>query len=106
MYLFGSRVDGVLGPISDYDLAVWTDQQSDRSELHTRQVHEMVLRLGTERVDLVILNDAPIELAYHVIAQGRILYERDLATRVEYEAQVMGLYGDYLPVLRAQRTEI
>jgi hypothetical protein len=28
----------------------------------------------------------PIELAYAVIAQGKILYERDRAERIEYEA--------------------
>jgi uncharacterized protein len=57
-------------------------------------------------VDVIILNEAPIELAYAVIAQGVVLYQRDLATRVEYEATVMGLYGDYLPVLHQQRREI
>jgi hypothetical protein len=53
-----------------------------------------------------MLNRAPVELAYAVIAQGKLLYERDIATREEYEADVMSRYGDYLPVLRAQRDDI
>jgi hypothetical protein len=62
--------------------------------------------VGTERVDVVILNSAPVELAYAVIAQGQTLCEIDAATRVEYEAYVLRRHGDYLPVLRAQRDDI
>ena len=49
---------------------------------------------------------APIELQYAIIAQGVLLYRQNLAIKVEYEAYVMGRYGDYLPVLRAQRAAI
>jgi hypothetical protein len=55
---------------------------------------------------LVLLNRAPIELAFAVIAEGELLFERDVATRVEYEARIMSLYGDYLPILREQRRDI
>lgn len=41
-----------------------------------------------------------------VIAQGELIYESDVSTRVEFEVRVMGLYGDYLPILRAQRQDI
>jgi hypothetical protein len=66
----------------------------------------MAKRLGTDRVDVVILNDASVELAYHVIAEGQVLYERTSALRVEYEAYALGRYGDYLPVLREQRRRV
>jgi hypothetical protein len=56
--------------------------------------------------DVVLLNRAALELAYAMIAQGKVLYERDLATRVEYEATILSRYGDMLPVLRAQREDI
>lgn len=53
-----------------------------------------------------MLNRAPIELAYSIIAQGVRLYEISIEVRVDYDAQVMSLYGDYLPILREQRTDI
>jgi len=106
IYLFGSRVDGHLGPMSDYDLGVLIDRDADERQVQVRLAHDLACALGTDRVDLLLLNRAPIELAYAIIAQGEILFQRDLATRVEYEAQVMSLYGDYLPVLRAQRDDI
>lgn len=52
------------------------------------------------------VNEVPVELSYCVIAQGRRIYQQSVAVRVEFEARVLGLYGDYLPVLRRQRQEI
>jgi len=106
IYLFGSRIDGQLGPMSDYDLGVLIDRDADERQVQARLAHDLARALGTDRVDVVLLNRAPIELAYAIIARGEILYQRDLATRVEHEAQVMSLYGDYLPVLRALRDDI
>ncbi|GAB4528837.1 MAG: nucleotidyltransferase domain-containing protein [Anaerolineae bacterium] len=106
VYLFGSQVEGRLGPMSDYDLAVLLDPIGDEGQVHARLSHELACALGTDQVDVVPLNRAPIELAYAIIAQGKVLYQRDVATRVEYEAQVLSRYGDYLPVLRAQRDDI
>jgi predicted nucleotidyltransferase len=106
VYLFGSQVTGQVGPMSDVDLAILVDFHSESEQTWARFTHELSCWLQTDRVDVIILNQVTIELAYHVIATGRLLYERDTATRVEYEAHVMGMYGDYLPVLRAQRNQI
>jgi uncharacterized protein len=105
VYLFGSRGSGQAGPGSDYDLGVLLDRGEDSPAGRARLTHELVVILGTSGVDVVFLNQTPPELAFAVI-QGQLLYERDLATRVEYEAYVMGRYYDYLPYLRAQRQEI
>jgi predicted nucleotidyltransferase len=106
VYLFGSQVEGSPGPMSDYDLGVLLDPAIDGPPVQARLAHELACALGTDRVDVVLLDRAPIELAYAIIAQGQALFERDVATRVEYEAQVLSRYGDYLPVLRAQRDDI
>lgn len=106
VYLFGSRVKGVIGPLSDYDFGVLLEHGSDVAAYRDELAHALTLSLGTDRVDVVVLNKAPIELAYSVIVQGVVLYQRDLATRVDYEARVMALYEDYLPVLRQQRDDI
>lgn len=103
-YLFGSQADGTAADQSDYDIALLVCSPS--LELWARLSHEIGAILGTERVDLVFLNQAPVELAYAVIAQGHLLYERSVAERVEFEARVLGLYTDYLPTLRRQRGEI
>ncbi len=111
-YLYGSQARGEAGAQSDYDFGVLVSWEKDvlarRGEIRARLAHELAVALAVagDRVDLVILNRVPVELAYAVIAEGRIVFERDVASRVEYEAYVLGHYGDYLPVLRAQRRAI
>ena len=106
VYLFGSQVTGQTGTLSDYDFALLLTPHADRRSLRASFAHAVALALGTERIDVVLLDQVPIELAYAVIAEGQLLFQRDNATRVEYEALNMSKYGDYLPVLRAQQRDI
>jgi predicted nucleotidyltransferase len=106
VYLFGSRIEKYLGPLSDYDFGVFCDRAADRPELRGRLFHHLAHEIDTKHIDVVLLNDVPIELAFSIISYGQLLYERDVKCRVEYEARVMGLYFDYLPILRAGRRDI
>ncbi|MGD2147539.1 MAG: nucleotidyltransferase domain-containing protein [Anaerolineae bacterium] len=104
--LSGSRVENNLGPMGGFDFAVLVDRAADGPRLRARLVHELARVLQTDRIDVVLLNRAAIELAYAVVAHGKVLCEQDVATRVEYEATVLSRYGDLLPVLRRQRREL
>jgi predicted nucleotidyltransferase len=104
-YLFGSQALGTQGPISDYDIAVLFSK-TPLSKATYGLAHQLADLLMTDRVDLVVLNAAPIELRYAVIVTGTVIYEVNKAARVEFEADTLGRYGDYLPVLRRQRKEI
>ena len=106
VYLFGSRVENSVGPMSDFDVALLVDRAADGPRLRARLAHELARSLETDRIDVVLLNRAPIELAYAVVADGKVLFEQDVATRVEYEANVLSRYGDLLPMLRRQRRDI
>ena len=106
VYLFGSRVANTVGPLSDYDFGILFERGKYNADTGAEVAHALSKALNTDRVDVVPLNRAPIELAYSVIFQGELIYELDRATRVEYEARILGLYGDYLPVLREQRRDI
>ena len=104
-YLFGSRTGGSEGPISDYDIAVLFSK-TPLPEMTYKITHKLAKLLKAERVDLVVLNRAPIELRYAVIATGIVIYEVSTFVRVEFEASTLSRYGDYLPILRRQRNEI
>jgi len=104
-YLFGSRAGGTEGPISDYDIAVLYSKPQP-PKLRFELEHELKTILMTDQVDLILLNYAPIELRYAIIATGAVIYEASVETRVEYEALTLSYYGDYLPILRHQRQEI
>jgi len=106
VYLFGSRVEGFVGPRSDYDFGVLNDRAVDGRQICGSISSALSHMLKAERIDVVLLNNVPVEMAYSIIAQGELIYQCDVFTRVEYEARVLGLYGDYLPVLRMQRHDI
>ncbi len=104
-YLFGSRVQGKVGELSDYDIAVLTDREV-AGDFRYRFSSRLCRALNTSKVDLIILNSAPIELAYNVISTGKLIYQRSAYERVEFEANTLSRYFDYLPVLRRQREEL
>ena len=104
-YLFGSRAQESKGPMSDYDIAaLFTETPSPESVYEMS--HDLGAHINTDRLDLVVLNRAPIELRYAIIATGIVIYEINKFVRVEYEALTLSRYGDYLPTLRAQRREL
>ncbi len=105
-YIFGSQLRGKTGPLSDYDFAVFLSQKPSfqfKYKLKNKLVNILDI---VEQVDLVILNDAPIELKYNVIATGKIIYQKNSVAKVEFEADTLSQYFDYLPVLRAQKADI
>ena len=105
-YLFGSQVTGTTGPISDLDLAILFEQGEDTLNARSKLAYELGKELKFQQIDIVSLHEAPVELAYGIISQGIRIFQRENALRVEFEAQVLSRYGDYLPVLRSQRQEI
>jgi len=50
VYLFGSRIGGRLGPMTDYDLGVLIDRGADAGQVHARFTHELVRALQTDRI--------------------------------------------------------
>ena len=106
-YLFGSQVEGNVGPLSDIDIALLLDKADEADPIFGELRSGIASAVGREQeVDVVVLNRAPVELAYAVIAQGALVHEPDAYSRVEYEAKIMSLYCDYLPVLRSQRADL
>ena len=118
-YLFGSRAEKLsddsslndsIGPLSDYDFGIVVPHQvKEKGGFPRAKKFKLQSRLSgllDSEVDLVLLNEAPIELQYNVISSAILLFERAVKYRVEYEAGVLGRYGDYLPVLRQQRKDI
>jgi uncharacterized protein len=56
------------------------------------------------RVDLLVLDNAPLELAGRVAVSGRLLFEDDPIARVRWEAMTRKIYFDELPrITRAHR---
>jgi len=104
-YHFGSQLKGKTGPLSDYDFAVLLSKKPS-FEFKYELKNKLVNVLDDEKVDLIILNYAPIELKYHVVATGKIIFQKNSIIKTEFEADTLSRYFDYLPVLRAQKKDI
>jgi len=102
-YLFGSAARGSPGPLSDVDVAVWIE--NDRSPdpafgYGAALATDLMAGLGRNRVDVVILNQAPALLYHRVLRDGVRLVSRDPSATTTREGRALSRYCDYLPQLR------
>lgn len=93
-YLFGSRAEGTATEDSDFDLAAWFGR-SGVNPLGVRGV-------DFETVDLIVLDDAPLDIAGRVAMRGELLFDDDPPARVRWEATTRKIYADERP--RTDRT--
>lgn len=56
--------------------------------------------LEVPEVDLIVLDEASLELRGRVVQEGRLLYSADESRRVAFEVRTQSEYLDFLPVLR------
>ncbi len=100
-YLFGSQATRLTHPLSDIDIAVYLKDGDRKSCLQKEEelAKELIISLGTDRIDLVILNVAGVELEHKVIATGTLLLSKDEAERIEYEEGVLLRYLEIKPYL-------
>jgi uncharacterized protein len=106
IYLFGSQVDGNTGPLSDVDLGVLVQSNVEDIDWIVRLNQVLTETFPGMHFDIVPLHQSPVELAYQIIAHGKCIYEQDTLTRVEFEADILGQHGDYIPVLREHHRDI
>lgn len=101
-YLYGSRSRGEAGPRSDYDFAVYLTELDPvkQSEIRASLISALIKKLGTDDVDVVILNDLESpELKYNIIRDGEVLFERE-PFRVLVEPRILNDYFDFMYLLR------
>lgn len=99
--LIGSQARGNPGPLSDVDIGIWHDPGLDargRFDLQLDLAGEITSLLGTDEVDLVLLNNAPPLMRHRAIREGKRLVERDHDERVRLETRAILDYLDTAPL--------
>ena len=96
-FLFGSNATGRERNSSDIDVAVYVDD--DARADHVSQSLELAGRLadvsGLPRVEVVVMNDAPLPLLGSVLRDRIVIFSRDETARVRFEATTRSLAMDF-----------
>ena len=101
-YLFGSRASGRAQAHSDMDIAVFVDERAlprqDYGYAAQLTTHLMAA-LGSNEIDVVVLNRAPPILYHRVLRDGRRILARDLRATTTREGYALSRYCDFVPQL-------
>ena len=96
-YLFGSVAEGKTGRLSDVDIAVFLDKslsKKERFDIQLKLMSEMASILKTDKIDLVIMNDAPLSLNYEIIKENHPLFVREKGEKLDLEHRILSRYLD------------
>lgn len=97
-YLFGSVATGRARADSDVDVAVYLDPATPPEEylnLSLRLAAALSDASDVGRIEVLVLNDAPLDIQGHAVTERTILYSRDEPTRIEYESLTLRQYWDW-----------
>lgn len=102
-FLFGSQASGRARAESDIDVAVLLD--TDLAPIGARERLRRVLEalaehIAADRLDLVILNDAPPALAFQVLKHGKLALERDRTALHRFRVVTYSRHSDFVAVER------
>ena len=93
-YLFGSRASGRANKFSDIDVAVFLNRDSDGKK-RLDILGDVIDAVKCDRVDLVILNSAPLPLKGRAIKSGQLLVDKDPFARHTFESNTTRSYIDF-----------
>jgi len=94
-YVFGGAAAGRLGPLSDVDVAVYLEDAGDPIEGRLEAIGAITAHLGTDEVDLVVLNTAPTALVGRVLQNRRVICDREPFRRHRFESLALREFLDF-----------
>ena len=97
-YLFGGLARGERRPLSDVDIAVCLADTVGAADAKLDILGKMIDILGTDEIDLVILNTASPALAMNVLRKKRVVADNNPAMRHRFESLAFKKFFDFLPV--------
>ena len=94
-YLFGGASRGDLTPLSDVDVAVYLDDTANPVDARLEAVVTVTSHLGTDEVDVVVLNTAPTALAGRILGSRRVIVDREPFRRHRFESLALRQFLDF-----------
>ncbi len=103
-YLFGSFVTGE--PFADIDLGVLLRQEPEDPLEFEIELESKLEKLERFRLDVRVLNRAPISFTQNVIRFGRIIIDHEPNIRSDFEGYVLKKYFDFARFRRNYLAEV
>lgn len=101
VYLFGSAAAERSHSLSDLDFALLLNESLDEASAFDLRLETMgkLEQIARRPVDVVLLNEATPLLLFQVFRNGRLLLERDRASRCLFQMRALNRYYDFKPYL-------
>jgi predicted nucleotidyltransferase len=93
--VFGGVARGRISPLSDIDVAVYLSGRASPTRTKLKLVNALAGILGTDAIDLVVLNSAPISLRGRILRDRRIIADREPFLRHRYESLTTREFFDF-----------
>ncbi len=97
LYLYGSQAEGRASVLSDIDVAVLAREDLSRQQLW--QLEDRCAARWPERVDMRVLNLAPLPFRYEVTAHGQRVWAAEPGEVAGLESLIWRRYWDFSPRL-------
>jgi len=97
VYLFGSTTRNKENRLSDIDIAIQVKDsmsKKDRFQLQLQLISELSSILATDKLDLIIMNEASISLNFEIIKANHPIFIRDRSQKIEFEHKILSKYLD------------
>jgi len=94
-YIFGSVAEGRQGPLSDFDFAVFLEENLSKRDIRDKKmflINGISSIMRSDNFDLVIMNEASLLMKNNIIKHGKVL--KSDRSRMAFEARIMCDYLD------------
>lgn len=100
VWVFGSFARGTARPDSDVDFGVVLADRGAARRVEPRWLGDLASRLESavgRQVDVVLLDVQGPMLRHQVLVEGILVFDTDVARRMDFESETQSLYFDFRP---------
>lgn len=107
-YIFGSVAQGKSSALSDIDLAILIDSQQINEDVYrygykAEIIADVMSLLKTDKVDLVILNEANTLLRHRVLYHGKLIHSKNENKRIQFQTSTIDKHVDFKEIIKPHR---
>ena len=98
LYVFGSLANDALKPLSDLDFGILLNDRLDKGQRFDKHIELIGVFndfFRTDEIDLIIINDASLRMAFEILKTGKILVCKNAGALTRYREHLVKTYLDF-----------